>query len=85
MKSPVTPRTMAFNKLGGMGGGGGGAKKGKSLGFGKKGRVQELRAGALGGGGGRVAGGGDAGAGAARRELPLRHHISMGEETYNGK
>ena len=77
MKSPVTPRTMAFNTLGGIGGGGGGGKKGKGMGMGmgmgKKGRVQELRS------------GGEMGGIGGRRELPLRHHISMGDETYNGK
>lgn len=68
MKSPLTPRTMAFNTLGGIGPG----KKGKGLGIGKgmkKGRVEELRGGAEMG----------------RRELPLRHHIAMGDETWNGR
>lgn len=73
MKSPVTPRTMAFNTLGGLGGGkkAGGGKSG--FGLGKKGRVQQLRSEGL------------AAGGSGRRELPLRHHISMGDETYAGK
>ena len=68
IKCPVTPRTLAFNALGGL-----------SSGKGKKGRVEELRANA---GLGPSSGAREAN---APRELPLRHHIAMGEETYTGK
>ncbi|KAL8705787.1 MAG: hypothetical protein Q9201_001133 [Fulgogasparrea decipioides] len=57
LKSPMTPRTTAFNTLSGkMGGAGKGKGKGKEK------------------------------TTAARQDekLPLRHHISMGDEVYNG-
>ncbi|KAL8943596.1 MAG: hypothetical protein Q9216_000961 [Gyalolechia sp. 2 TL-2023] len=65
LKSPMTPRTTAFNTLSGKMGGAGGAKgKGKGKGKGK-----------------------DKGKGPVRGpdgKLPLRHHISMGDDTYQG-
>ncbi|KAL8842644.1 MAG: hypothetical protein Q9170_000419 [Blastenia crenularia] len=63
LKSPMTPRTTAFNTLSGkMGGAANG--KGKAKGKGK-GKEKEPVTGPDG-------------------KLPLRHHISMGEETYQG-
>lgn len=51
LKSPTTPRTMAFNTL---------SKNGKTP---KKGKAPERN---------------------TNEQLPLRHHISMGDETYIG-
>ena len=64
LKSPATPRTMAFNTLSGDRKGKG---KGKSN---KKGKepLAEQTTPRLGNG-----------------ELPLRHHIAMGDETYQPK
>lgn len=65
LKSPMTPRTTAFNTLSGKMGGAGGAKgKGKFKGKGKDKGKEPVR-------------GPDG-------KLPLRHHISMGDETYQG-
>ena len=67
LKSPTTPRTMAFQTLGGE------RKAGKGL-LGKgKGKA---RAGDESGEGEQERGGGGSGG------VPLWHHISMGEETY---
>ncbi|KAL8962407.1 MAG: hypothetical protein Q9193_001181 [Seirophora villosa] len=68
LKSPMTPRTTAFNTLSGkMGGTGAGAKgKGKAKKGSGKGKGKEP-----------MARGPDG-------KLPLRHHISMGDETYQG-
>ncbi|KAL8905758.1 MAG: hypothetical protein Q9207_002427 [Kuettlingeria erythrocarpa] len=60
LKSPMTPRTTAFNTLSGKMGGG---AKGKGRGKGKGKAAEPLMRGPDG-------------------KLPLRHHISMGDETY---
>ncbi|KAL8941194.1 MAG: hypothetical protein Q9211_001908 [Gyalolechia sp. 1 TL-2023] len=66
LKSPMTPRTTAFNTLSGkIGGAGGGAKwKAKVKSKGQDKGKEPMR-------------GPDG-------KLPLRHHISMGDETYQG-
>ena len=57
LKSPMTPRTTAFNTLSGQMG-----KSGKGKGKGKE-KATAVR---------------------TDGRLPLRHHISMGDETYKG-
>ncbi|KAI4171749.1 MAG: hypothetical protein LQ343_004000 [Gyalolechia ehrenbergii] len=69
LKSPMTPRTTAFNTLSGKMGGAGGPKgKGKE-------KVKEKGKGKGKGKGKEPVRGPDG-------KLPLRHHISMGDETY---
>ncbi|CAL8575522.1 hypothetical protein XPA_001441 [Xanthoria parietina] len=67
LKSPMTPRTTAFNTLSGkMGGGKGKEKKKGMMGMGKgKGKGKEVVR-------------------APDGKVPLRHHISMGDEVYGG-
>lgn len=67
LKSPTTPRTMAFQTLGGE------RKAGKARGKGKGKEAAPLVEGQQ-----TRVGGGSGG-------LPLRHHISMGAETYEGQ
>ena len=65
LKSPMTPRTTAFNTLSGKMGGGKGKEKKKGM-MGKgKGKGKEVVRGPDG-------------------KVPLRHHISMGDEVYGG-
>jgi len=72
LKSPTTPRTMAFQTLGGE------RKAGKARGKGKGKEATPLNE-YYGSAEGQTRVGGGSGG------LPLRHHISMGNETYEGK